>query len=283
MRRHSFTVGTLGIFAPVAMLCLNPAATGGEITPVSQDRATNAFVIVPQCGGDASDGDAAEGFDPFQSQAEAVLECDVAFALASAGQQSQIDPSSLSASGSAASEAHADIPETIHAIADSLFSVTFELESENAFLMDGVISAASSGDPIVILAGALVSLIGPDDQTIFTHLVEPGPGGKGNSQIIGEGGVLEPGVYTLRAQATTVIDNDVPPDRSAQASFDLTFDVSIVGDLDGDGTVGVPDLLFLLGAWGPCPDPPQACPADLNGDGFVGILDLLILLANWGS
>ncbi len=53
-------------------------------------------------------------------------------------------------------------------------------------------------------------------------------------------------------------------------------------DLNGDGSVGILDLLILLGSWGPCPDPPDACPADLNGDGNVGILDLLILLANWG-
>jgi hypothetical protein len=54
-----------------------------------------------------------------------------------------------------------------------------------------------------------------------------------------------------------------------------------VGDLDGDGRVGISDLLILLAGWGPCPDPPDACPADLDGDGTVGIADLLILLANW--
>ncbi len=56
----------------------------------------------------------------------------------------------------------------------------------------------------------------------------------------------------------------------------------VIGDLDGDGTVGILDLLILLNSWGPCPDPPQGCPADLDGDGSVGILDLLTLLANWG-
>ena len=55
----------------------------------------------------------------------------------------------------------------------------------------------------------------------------------------------------------------------------------IPGDLDGDGTVGVTDLLILLGDWGRCP-PKGECPADLNGDGSVGVVDLLILLGNWG-
>ncbi len=49
-------------------------------------------------------------------------------------------------------------------------------------------------------------------------------------------------------------------------------------DLDGDGTVGILDLLALLAAWGIDP----GGPPDFDGDGVVGILDLLTLLANWG-
>ena len=49
-------------------------------------------------------------------------------------------------------------------------------------------------------------------------------------------------------------------------------------DLDGSGTVGITDLLALLGAWGPNP----GHPADFDGDGVVGIIDFLDLLANWG-
>ncbi len=55
-----------------------------------------------------------------------------------------------------------------------------------------------------------------------------------------------------------------------------------VGDVDGDGVVGPADLAFLLAAWGPCPDPPDTCPADLDGDGFAGITDFLILIGHWG-
>ena len=42
------------------------------------------------------------------------------------------------------------------------------------------------------------------------------------------------------------------------------------------------DLLRVLDAWGPCPDPPLECPADLDGNGDVGIDDFLDLLAAWG-
>jgi sugar lactone lactonase YvrE len=56
----------------------------------------------------------------------------------------------------------------------------------------------------------------------------------------------------------------------------------VPGDLDGDGAVGITDLLGLLAAWGPCPGPcPPRCGADLDGDCQVGIVDLLTLLANW--
>lgn len=53
-------------------------------------------------------------------------------------------------------------------------------------------------------------------------------------------------------------------------------------DLDGNGSVGVTDLLILLGAWGPCDAPcPPSCLADIDGDCQVGVTDLLILLGAW--
>ncbi|MCH8315826.1 MAG: FG-GAP repeat protein [Planctomycetes bacterium] len=55
----------------------------------------------------------------------------------------------------------------------------------------------------------------------------------------------------------------------------------IPGDLDGDREVGVPDLLILLGNWGPCDDC-NDCLADIDDDCTVGVKDLLILLGNWG-
>jgi len=55
---------------------------------------------------------------------------------------------------------------------------------------------------------------------------------------------------------------------------------SVFGDLNGDGSVGAPDLSILLSAWGPCA-PGAPCPADLNGDGAVGPQDLAALLAAW--
>ena len=49
-------------------------------------------------------------------------------------------------------------------------------------------------------------------------------------------------------------------------------------DMDDDGSVGVPDLLSLLGQWNTDP----GGPPDFDDDGNVGVKDLLILLGNWG-
>ena len=48
--------------------------------------------------------------------------------------------------------------------------------------------------------------------------------------------------------------------------------------IDGDGVVGVNDILAIIGAWGPCVG---GCPADLTNDGLVDVLDILQLLSYW--
>jgi hypothetical protein len=49
------------------------------------------------------------------------------------------------------------------------------------------------------------------------------------------------------------------------------------GDIDGNGSVDVPDLLAVLAAWGQ-----SGVPEDVNADGTVDVLDLLAVLAEWG-
>lgn len=53
-----------------------------------------------------------------------------------------------------------------------------------------------------------------------------------------------------------------------------------VGDLDGDGFVGIVDLNIVLSNWN-LSVPPGNTPADTNDDGFVGIEDLNTVLGNW--
>ncbi len=61
--------------------------------------------------------------------------------------------------------------------------------------------------------------------------------------------------------------------------FDPVDEV-FLGDIDGDGIVGIVDFLSLLANWGPCE--PGCCLADLDIDGDVGIIDFMLLLGNWG-
>jgi outer membrane protein assembly factor BamB len=56
----------------------------------------------------------------------------------------------------------------------------------------------------------------------------------------------------------------------------------LVGDLNGDGYVGIDDLNIVLGAWSQSV-PPADEAADPSGDGFVGSADLNIVLRNWGA
>lgn len=51
----------------------------------------------------------------------------------------------------------------------------------------------------------------------------------------------------------------------------------VLGDLTGDGIVGIDDLLIVISLWGPC----DSCDADFDNNGEVGIDDLLVVIANW--
>jgi len=65
-------------------------------------------------------------------------------------------------------------------------------------------------------------------------------------------------------------------------SLRATYLGALVGDLDGDGFVGIADLNIVLGAWNQNV-PPGNLLADPTGDGFVGIADLNVVLGNWNA
>ena len=64
-------------------------------------------------------------------------------------------------------------------------------------------------------------------------------------------------------------------------AFLIDFGPACAADFDNSGDVGVKDLLFLLGTWGPCPLKGD-CLADFDNSGDVGVKDLLFLLGAWG-
>jgi hypothetical protein len=54
-------------------------------------------------------------------------------------------------------------------------------------------------------------------------------------------------------------------------------------DVDGNGSVGVQDMVNVVLAWGDCPRPPAPCPEDVDGDGAVGVGDLVSVVLAWGD
>ena len=81
---------------------------------------------------------------------------------------------------------------------------------------------------------------------------------------------------------TAIVGAFLHGDNGIASGSAYLFDASFCPwDLDDNGSVGVKDLLFLLGTWGPCP-PKGDCPADFDNSNDVDVKDLLILLGNWG-
>jgi thermitase len=67
---------------------------------------------------------------------------------------------------------------------------------------------------------------------------------------------------------------------NAKAALDAVDDgTTCVGDVDGDGNVGVADLLSVIEQWGTC----SGCNGDIDGDGMVGVGDLLAIVDAWGD
>jgi probable HAF family extracellular repeat protein len=89
----------------------------------------------------------------------------------------------------------------------------------------------------------------------------PFPGSLRGANAINEAGQIVAYGYGNFDGLVTVLLSPIPPP---------------IGDLDGDCTVGVADLMILLSEWGS-----SVSPADLNGDHIVDVVDLLILLDNW--
>ncbi len=89
------------------------------------------------------------------------------------------------------------------------------------------------------------------------------------------------GTAGIGANESTYFTIDVP-DIGSDYEIVLRLEVSLPGDLDSDGFVGIDDLNLVLGNWNQ--NVPPANPlADPSGDGFVGIDDLNAVLGNWNT
>jgi hypothetical protein len=88
------------------------------------------------------------------------------------------------------------------------------------------------------------------------------------------------GTAEIGANETTFFAIDVP-DIGSDYEIVLRLEVSLPGDLDGDGFVGIDDLNLVLGNWNQ--NVPSGSAPDPSGNGFVGITDLNAVLGNWNA
>jgi hypothetical protein len=106
-----------------------------------------------------------------------------------------------------------------------------------------------------------------------------------NSNITGNsiGGIEE----FIAGDAMTITNTTVCSNGEFQIDFDDWIDgggnyvedvcLDCPADINGDGVVGVNDLIAVVDAWGS-----DDASADVNGDGVVEVNDLIAIIDNWG-
>jgi lysophospholipase L1-like esterase len=96
-----------------------------------------------------------------------------------------------------------------------------------------------------------------------------GPGTDGvNTDLYAPGDVIHPGDLGYAVMSQIWFDNGLG---------------LILGDIDGDGFVGLTDINFVLSHWNQNVTPGDETMGELTNDGFVGIADLNIILSNWNA
>ena len=133
---------------------------------------------------------------------------------------------------------------------------------------------ASSGRPGVYL---LIDLSGTGDQWQKIPFYE-GLGSSYTSLL-----EVEPNVVMLLHDESG-FNGDLPASELPNhlVSTYLRVSLPVLGDLDGDGFVGITDLNIVLSNWN-LNVPPGDPAADPSGDGFIGIEDLNVVLGNWNA
>jgi len=164
---------------------------------------------------------------------------------------------------------------------------------------NGTIALSLSGASEVNLtggngAGGVLTYTDGSFSTLDWHLyrliIEPDAsmGGQVKASLFVDGDWVTP--ILTQTLAASGFDGIIFGDRIAAENgiFEIDFlrfaelTQPLVGDLDGDGFVGINDLNIVLGEWNQ--NVPPANPlADPSGDGFVGIDDLNWVLGNWNA
>ncbi len=135
---------------------------------------------------------------------------------------------------------------------------------------DGLDQSMSGAFPVGnfnIKSGAIVELV---DNHVNSF--------EGLSEVIyTERLVVEAGAE-LRTNGYIIYASEVDNQGTIIGEDDIVIiDPAVPGDANGDGIVGILDVLVVIADWGPC----DGCAGDQNGDGQASILDVLFIIANW--
>lgn len=135
-------------------------------------------------------------------------------------------------------------------------------------------SAYQPGPAPLVLSSSPLEYPGPPDPPCLAALLDVELDAAGLGHLLGTGIVLGSCQVDLGFGIVAV------ELQSVRIAGQITISaLTCPWDLDGNGDVGVTDLLAMLAAWGT----PALGPPDMDGDGFVGVTDLLALLGHWGG
>jgi hypothetical protein len=160
---------------------------------------------------------------------------------------------------------YADIPVTITIEATVLETKTGPIVSPGVLQLSGTIELLNNQYQFMGTTSFKSNEVVEDPPIAFENIPFEAP-------TILPAGQIAHLLLSASAESATMI-------TAANLHFMAFGDTLFPGDVDGDGIVGVTDLLAIIGAWGPC----SGCSEDLNNDGFVNVTDLLDVIGNWSG
>jgi hypothetical protein len=155
----------------------------------------------------------------------------------------------------------------------SHFEIFFHVDAPTLVRLTGTLTANNDGAGA--MPSAQVSLNGPGVSILkIVPILPNAPTSTSFNQVA----QLVQGDYTILARAAgTFTGPPLQPSTFSQSTFQFNFGPTVAGDVTGDGSIDVDDLLAVINAWGIC----AGCAADLTGNGVVDVDDLLQVINNW--
>lgn len=130
----------------------------------------------------------------------------------------------------------------------------------------------------------LRGIISPDDDTLNGNAADWVDWVLNYDEVNNAFGIGTDGVNTdLYAPGDTIHPSDLGYAIMAQVWFNDAGLNQLLGDIDGDGFVGLTDINFVLRNWNQNVTAGDESMGDVTNDGFVGIEDLNVILSNWNA